>query len=471
MELKFDEKGLIPAIVQDHYTKQVLTLAYMNAKTLALTIAEGRTVFWSRSRQEIWRKGETSGNVQRVVSITADCDADALVVEVVKDGPACHTGAESCFFNEVYVSPELKQFSWQGLYELIKGRKDTPTAGSYTTYLFEKGKEKILKKVGEECTEVIIAGEKEDKAETVYEISDLAYHVLVLMVSADITVEDVTRELEKRHVIDHKVVHCHSTLCDGKNSLQEMAGAACAQGLTTLGFSGHSYTKPDREYCMTPGRTAQYRATIAKLKNEYRGKVDILCGIEWDLLSEGTPKGFDYWIGSAHHLYGKNTGKYYEIDFRPEDLQDCINNDFDGDPLAAVEAYFAEVEKIAAKKPDILGHIDLVKKLNADGSFFDEESPRYKAAALRALQAARENDCILEVNTGGVYRGYRKDFYPGAWLLGEWNKLGGRVIITADAHDTAALTFGFDEAADAIKAAGFTALTVLTVNGFEEQKL
>ena len=180
MELKFDEKGLIPAIVQDHYTKQVLTLAYMNAETLALTIAEGRTVFWSRSRQEIWRKGETSGNVQRVVSITADCDADALVVEVVKDGPACHTGAESCFFNEVYVSPELKQFSWQGLYNLIKGRKDTPT-------------------------EVIIAGEKEDKAETVYEISDLAYHVLVLMVSAGITVEDVTRELEKRHVIDHKV--------------------------------------------------------------------------------------------------------------------------------------------------------------------------------------------------------------------------------------------------------------------------
>ena len=153
MELKFDEKGLIPAIVQDHYTKEVLTLAYMNAETLALTIAEGRTVFWSRSRQEIWRKGDTSGNVQHVVSITADCDKDALVVEVVKDGPACHTGAESCFFNEVYVSPELKQFSWQGLYELIQGRRDHPQEGSYTTYLFEKGKEKILKKVGEECTE------------------------------------------------------------------------------------------------------------------------------------------------------------------------------------------------------------------------------------------------------------------------------------------------------------------------------
>ena len=205
MELKFDSQGLIPAIVQDHYTKEVLTLAYMNAETLALTIAEGRRVIWSRSRQEIWRKGETSGNVKRWGAVTADCDADALVVEVVKSGPACHTGAESCFFNPVYVSDELKQFSWQGLYQLIKGRKTHPQEGSYTTYLFEKGKEKILKKVGEECTEVIIAGEKEDKAETIYEISDLAYHVLVLMVQAGITVEDITRELEKRHVIDHKV--------------------------------------------------------------------------------------------------------------------------------------------------------------------------------------------------------------------------------------------------------------------------
>ena len=199
MNLKFDEKGLIPAIVQDHYTKEVLTLAYMNAETLALTIAEGRTVFWSRSRQEIWRRCTLP-----LVSVSASVSA-FMVVEVVKSGPACHTGAESCFFNEVYVSPELKQFSWQGLYELIKGRKTDPQEGSYTTYLFEKGKEKILKKVGEECTEVIIAGEKEDKEETVYEISDLAYHVLVLMVSAGITVEDVTRELEKRHVIDHKV--------------------------------------------------------------------------------------------------------------------------------------------------------------------------------------------------------------------------------------------------------------------------
>ena len=205
MELKFDANGLIPAIVQDHYTKQVLTLAYMNAETLALTIAEGRTVFWSRSRQEIWRKGETSGNVQRVVSITADCDADALVVEVVKDGPACHTGAESCFFTPVYVSPELKHFSWEGLYELIKGRKVNPQQGSYTTYLFEKGIEKILKKVGEETTEVIIGAMKNSREETVYEIADEAYHIMVLMVEMGIGIEDITRELEKRHVIDHKV--------------------------------------------------------------------------------------------------------------------------------------------------------------------------------------------------------------------------------------------------------------------------
>ena len=205
MDLKFDEKGLIPAIVQDHYTKEVLTLAYMNAESLAITIDERRTCFWSRSRRELWRKGETSGNVQHVVSITADCDADALVVEVVKEGPACHTGAESCFFNQLYLSDELKQFSYEGLYRLILGRRTSPKEGSYTTYLFEKGLDKILKKVGEECTEVIIAGRKEDKEETVYEIADLCYHVMVLMVQMGITVEDVTRELEKRHVVDHKV--------------------------------------------------------------------------------------------------------------------------------------------------------------------------------------------------------------------------------------------------------------------------
>ena len=204
-ELKFDDRGLIPAIVQDHYTKEVLTLAYMNAESLAITIDEGRTCFWSRSRQELWRKGETSGNIQRVVSITADCDADALVVEVVKAGPACHTGRESCFFQPVYLSDELKAFSYPALYRLIEGRRTDPQEGSYTSYLFDKGLDKILKKVGEECTEVIIAGRKEDRAETVYEIADLAYHVMVLMVQEGIPLEDIFKELERRQVVDHKV--------------------------------------------------------------------------------------------------------------------------------------------------------------------------------------------------------------------------------------------------------------------------
>ena len=203
--LKFDANGLIPAIVQDHYTKEVLTLAYMNAETLALTIAEGRTVFWSRSRREIWRKGETSGNVQQVVSITADCDKDALVIDVIKSGPACHTGNESCFTGKIYQSDSLSEFSLRGLYELLEGRKKDKPEGSYTTYLFEKGIDKILKKVGEECTEVIIAAKAGDKKETIYELADLAYHAMVLMVEMGISVDDVHKELASRHIIDHKV--------------------------------------------------------------------------------------------------------------------------------------------------------------------------------------------------------------------------------------------------------------------------
>ena len=205
MALKFDENGLIPAVVQDHWTKEVLTLAYMNEESLAISIAEQRTCFWSRSRKELWRKGETSGNVQHIVSITADCDEDALVVEVVKDGPACHTGEESCFHRPLFLSEELKPFSYEGLYRLIAGRKTSPKEGSYTTYLFEKGLDKILKKVGEECTEVIVAGKGGDRDETIFEIADLCYHVMVLMVQSGISLEDVTRELARRHVIDHKV--------------------------------------------------------------------------------------------------------------------------------------------------------------------------------------------------------------------------------------------------------------------------
>ena len=204
-QLKFDEKGLIPAIVVDDDTEKVLTLAYMNRESLAISMEKGLTCFWSRSRQELWLKGETSGNYQHIVSITADCDYDALTVRVRKDGPACHLGTDSCFTNPVYQGEEPEAFSLEGLYALLQGRKDTLPEGSYTTYLFQKGLDKILKKVGEECTEVIIAGKAQDKAETIYEIADLAYHVMVLMVEAGISVEDIRKELASRHIVDHKV--------------------------------------------------------------------------------------------------------------------------------------------------------------------------------------------------------------------------------------------------------------------------
>ncbi len=204
-ELKFDEKGLIPAIVVDSVTKKVLTLAYMNRESLAVSMEKGLTCFWSRSRNELWLKGETSGNYQHIVSITADCDGDALVVVVEKDGPACHTGSDSCFTNPLWESESLQEFSLQGLYDMLVGRNENRPEGSYTTYLFEKGIDKILKKVGEECTEVIIAGKADDKKETVYELADLAYHAMVLMVQMGITVEDVHKELASRHIIDHKV--------------------------------------------------------------------------------------------------------------------------------------------------------------------------------------------------------------------------------------------------------------------------
>ncbi len=204
-QLKFDEKGLIPAIVVDNVSKKVLTLAYMNKESLKITMEKNLTCFYSRSRQELWLKGETSGNYQHVVSITADCDKDALVVMVEKDGPACHKGTDSCFNDRIYENEELKEFSLEGLFELIRGRKIDKKEGSYTTYLFEKGLDKILKKVGEECTEVIIAGKAQDKKETIYEIADLCYHTLVLMIEAGISLEDIHKELSSRHVIDHKV--------------------------------------------------------------------------------------------------------------------------------------------------------------------------------------------------------------------------------------------------------------------------
>ena len=204
-QLKFDDRGLIPAIVVDTESKKVLTLAYMNWESLEISMESGLTCFWSRSRQELWLKGETSGHYQHIVSITADCDCDALVVEVRKDGPACHLGTDSCFTSPVYEGSEPAGFSCDGLMELLQDRREHPKEGSYTNYLFDKGVDKILKKVGEEGTEVIIAGKAGDKRETIYEIADLAYHVMVLMCEMGISLEDVRKELASRHVIDHKV--------------------------------------------------------------------------------------------------------------------------------------------------------------------------------------------------------------------------------------------------------------------------
>ncbi|MBR5542529.1 MAG: bifunctional phosphoribosyl-AMP cyclohydrolase/phosphoribosyl-ATP diphosphatase HisIE [Oscillospiraceae bacterium] len=204
-ELKFDERGLIPAIVVDAVSKRVLTLAYMNRESLEISMEKKLTCFWSRSREELWLKGETSGNFQHIVSITADCDRDALVVTVESDGPACHKGTFSCFEEKVFESDERHDFSLEGLMEMLRGRKKEKKEGSYTTYLFEKGLDKILKKVGEESCEVIIAAKAEDRAETIYEIADLAYHIMVLMIEAGIDLSDIHRELSSRHIIDHKV--------------------------------------------------------------------------------------------------------------------------------------------------------------------------------------------------------------------------------------------------------------------------
>lgn len=203
-DLTFDAAGLIPAVVQDFFTRDVLTVAYMNRESLAITLAEGRTCFWSRSRQELWRKGETSGNVQYVVSVRADCDGDALVVEVVKDGPACHLGTDSCFTKQLFKDESVQRFTLDALYALLCERNERRPEGSYTTYLFAEGMEKILKKVGEEATEVIIAAMKGDEGETVYEIADLCYHVLVLMAASGIGLDEVRAELADRHVVDRK---------------------------------------------------------------------------------------------------------------------------------------------------------------------------------------------------------------------------------------------------------------------------
>ncbi len=217
-DLKFDEKGLIPAIVQDAATRRVLTLAYMNRESLRRTLECGQTVFWSRSRQEYWHKGETSGNFQHVVKIIADCDRDALTVLVRPEGPACHLGTESCFEypltdveSEEKILEDRQKITLQSLYELLEERKMTRPEGSYTSYLFDEGLDKILKKVGEEATEVIIAAKSGDRGETVYETADLAYHVMVLLAEMGISLTDVEQEMARRRVIDTKQKQTYET--------------------------------------------------------------------------------------------------------------------------------------------------------------------------------------------------------------------------------------------------------------------
>lgn len=261
-------------------------------------------------------------------------------------------------------------------------------------------------------------------------------------------------------------VHVHSKLCDGKNTLEELAVTAWRAGLQTLGFTGHSHTPCDLEYCMSPTRTAQYKADVAKLKKQYQGKLDILYGLEWDLFSDDEPANYDYFIGSAHYVQGPKTGKYYEIDWREADLAACIKDDFDGDGLAVAEAYYANVAKVAERKPTILGHFDLIKKINAGNKFFDEGDARYQKAVSAALAAAARSRCVLEVNTSSVYRGFRDEYFPSKLILKEWLALSGNVVITADAHDAKALTYGYADAAAQLKELGYTKVQVLGKGGF-----
>lgn len=263
-------------------------------------------------------------------------------------------------------------------------------------------------------------------------------------------------------------VHCHTSLCDGNNTPAEMAKAAFKCGVKVLGLSGHSHTPHDDSYCMSVENTRAYREEIARLNGEYAGRLTILCGLEWDQWSDENLIDWDYTVGSAHYVTGPQSGIRHSVDHNLETLQAAFD-DFGGDGLAMAEAYFAAVAQVAEKGPTILGHFDLIKKLNGDGRFFDESHPRYRAAALAALEAAIGKVGALEINTGGVARGYREEFYPAPFLLRRWKELGGKVVLTADAHHVDGLLFGFAQAAEYAKQAGFDRLWVLNPQGQLEE--
>lgn len=263
-------------------------------------------------------------------------------------------------------------------------------------------------------------------------------------------------------------VHTHSNLCDGKDTLAEMARAAFEAGAVSFGASGHSHTPiPEDEGCVLPIDMAEYEAEVLRLRGEYAGRMDVLLGIELDNCADVTAEGFDYWIGSAHRLKGPD-GAYYTADWDEETLADCRDRVFGGDGCAMAERYYAEVGRMAALRPTILGHIDLIAKFNEDGAFFNEEDPRCRAAALEALHAADPKETLLEINTGAMARGYRTVPYPALFLLKEWREMGGSVILTADAHSAGAIVYGYAQAAELARAAGFRRSTLLTLAGREE---
>lgn len=261
-------------------------------------------------------------------------------------------------------------------------------------------------------------------------------------------------------------VHTHSTLCDGKNTLAEMASAAYDAGVRYFGASGHSHTPvPSDAGCVLDADLSAYWAEALRLREEYAGRMEVLLGIEWDSQSDGIRNGFDYWIGSVHELHSLKTGEYYCVDWGAESLTACRDKACGGDFLSVAEWYYQDVAALARQKPTILGHIDLITKLNPDGAFFDETAPRYRAAALGALHAADPTATLLEINTGAVQRGYRKAPYPAPFLLKEWRAMGGMVILTSDAHSTDAILFGYDMAAEAARNAGFIETAILTMEG------
>jgi histidinol phosphate phosphatase HisJ family len=262
-------------------------------------------------------------------------------------------------------------------------------------------------------------------------------------------------------------IHTHSTLCDGRDTPQAMAAAACAAGVRYFGFSGHSHTpSPADEGCVLPAEPEEYRSTVLGLRREYEGRMEILLGLEWDSQSDcPLPDGLDYWIGSVHNLFDPESGRYYPLDWDEASLAACCIEMFQGSFPALWGQYFADVAALAAKKPTVLGHFDLITKLNGDGGIFDEESPHYRASALAALHAVSPADTLLEINTGAMARGYRRAPYPAPFLLREWRGMGGRVILTSDAHSADAVIYGYEAAAQAARDAGFTETVLLTAHG------